>query len=365
VGRRRWVNVKATWYKRAKAMSGALLETAAGPAGGATLGRLASVPLTLLGLVLVTFLIGHALPIDPILAQVGDHAPPEVVARVRAELGLDQPLYAQFAIYLQRLARGELGTSTMTQRPVLSDIARFFPATLELATAALILALLAGIPLGVWAAARPGSALDRLVRVVSLVGQSIPVFVLGLLLLLLFYARLGWAPGTGQIGVLYAGSVPPRTGLLVIDAALARQWAACASALAHLALPALTLALFTLATITRMTRGFMRDTLASDFILAARAKGLSERRILWRHAFATIAVPLITVVALAYAGLLEGAVLTETVFSWPGLGLYFSVSLLNADMNAVLGATLVVGVTYVALNLVADLLYRLFDPRVG
>jgi peptide/nickel transport system permease protein len=344
-------------------MSGALLDTAS-RGTASVLGRLASIPLTLLGLVLVTFLIGRTLPIDPVLALVGDHAPPEVVAHARAQLGLDQPLYVQFGVFLQQLARGDLGTSAMTQRPVLADIARFFPATLELATVAMLLALISGVPLGVWAAARPGGVLDRAMRVVSLVGQSVPVFVVGLLFLLLFYARLGWAPGTGQVGVLYQGTVPARTGMLVIDAALAGQWAACGSALAHLALPALTLALFSLAGITRMTRGFMLDALASEFILTARAKGLTERRILWRHAFATIAVPLITVIALAYAALLEGAVLTETVFSWPGLGLYFSVSLLNADMNAVLGATLVVGATYVGLNLIADLLYRLFDPRV-
>ena len=327
-------------------------------------GRIASVPVTLFGLLLVTFLIGHALPTDPVLAIVGDHAPPEVVARTRAALGLDQPLWMQFAAWLRHLMHGDLGRSVMTQRPVLTDIARFFPPTLELATAALLLALAAGVPLGVLAAARAGRWPDRIVRVIALFGQSVPVFVLALLFLLLFYARLGWAPGTGQIGVVFDGTVPRRTGMLVLDSALAGDWAAWRDALAHLALPALVLGIYTLGIIARMTRGFMLDALASDYVTAAQARGIPRRRVLWRHAFPNVAVPLITVVALAYAGLLEGAVLTETVFSWPGLGLYFGVSLLSADMNAVLGATLVVGAVYVGLNLLADLAYRLFDPRV-
>ncbi len=332
--------------------------------GRAALGGIASIPVTLFGLILVTFLIGRAVPIDPVVAIVGDHASPSVIARARAELGLDQPLYVQFWIYLQHLAQGDLGRSVMSQRSVTEDIARFFPATLELATAAILVALLIGIPLGVTAAARQGSRFDQAVRVVCLAGQSIPVFVLGLLALLLFYVKLGWAPGTGQQDVLYEGMVPVRTGMLVLDAALDGQWDAFQDALAHLALPVLILAYFSLATITRMTRAFMLDALSAEYIVTARAKGLSQARVLWRHAFGNIAVPLVTVIALAYAGLLEGAVLTESVFSWPGLGLYLTVSLLNADMNAVLGATLVVGFVYVVLNLLADVAYRLLDPRV-
>ncbi len=232
-----------------------------------------------------------------------------------------------------------------------------------MATAAILLALVIGIPAGVIAAARQGSRFDHFVRVVSLAGQSIPVFVLGLIFLLVFYAKLGIAPGTGQIDVMYDGMVPRVTGMMVLDAAIAGEWEVFRDALAHLALPALVLAYFSLAYITRMTRAFMLDALAGEYIVTARAKGLSGARILWRHAFANIAVPLVTVIALAYAGLLEGAVLTETVFSWPGIGLYLTVSLLNADMNAVLGATLVIGLIYVILNLLADLSYRVLDPR--
>ena len=324
---------------------------------------LASVPVTLLGLILITFLIGRVVPIDPVIAIVGDHAPPDVVARVRSELGLDRPLPVQFGIYLARLLHGNLGRSVMTTHPVTEDIATYFPATFELATAAILLAIAVGVPAGVLAAARQGSRFDHAVRVVSLAGQSVPVFVLGLVFLLVFYVKLGVAPGTGQLDVMYDGMVPRFTGMVVVDAALAGEWDVFRDALAHLALPALVLAYFSLAYITRMTRAFMLDALAGEYVVTARAKGLSGARVLWRHAFANIAVPLVTVIALAYAGLLEGAVLTETVFSWPGIGLYLTVSLLNADMDAVLGATLVVGLIYVVLNLLADLSYRVLDPR--
>jgi peptide/nickel transport system permease protein len=328
------------------------------------LAALASIPVTLFGLVLVTFLIGRAMPIDPVIAIVGDHAPPDVIARVRTELGLDEPLYVQFGIFLRNMAHGDLGHSVMTSRPVLDDIARFFPATLELATAAIIIAVIIGLPLGVFAASRQGSRFDHTVRVISLTGQSVPVFVLGLVALLVFYVKLGVAPGTGQLDVAYEGEVPRVTGMLVIDAILAEDWDSVWDALAHLALPALVLAYFSMAYITRMTRAFMIEALSGEYIITARAKGLSSTRILWRHAFGNISVRLITVLALAYAGLLEGAVITETVFSWPGLGLYLTGSLLNADMNAVLGATLVVGAVYLLLNLMADMAYHLLDPRV-
>ena len=328
------------------------------------LSAIASVPVTLFGLLLVTFLIGRVMPIDPVIAIVGDHAPPDVIARVRTELGLDRPLYVQFGIYLDNLAHGDLGTSVMTTRPVVDDIARFFPATLELATAAIIIAILVGVPLGVFAAARQGSRFDHVVRVISLAGQSVPVFVLGLICLLVFYVKLGVAPGTGQNDVGFEGMVPRVTGMLVIDAALANDWDSFWDALAHLAQPALVLAYFSMGYITRMTRAFMIEALSGEYIITARAKGLSASRILWKHAFGNMAVRLVTVLALAYAGLLEGAVITETVFSWPGIGLYLTVSLLNADMNAVLGATLVIGMVYVVLNLLSDMAYRVLDPRV-
>ena len=324
----------------------------------------ASIPITLFGLVLITFLIGRVVPIDPVLAVVGDRAPQEVVERTRHEMGLDRPLPEQFVRYVGDLAQGNLGRSVMTSNRVTTDIARFFPATLELSSVALIIATLVGVPLGVYAAVRQGSWVDQIIRVVCLSGHSIPVFVLALLALLIFYATLGWAPGPGRQDVLYQDMVPQVTGVLLIDAVLAQDWDALRDAVAHLALPALVLAAFNMAYIARMTRAFMLDSLRGEYIVTARAKGLPATTIIWRHGFGNILVRLVTVLALTYAGLLEGAVLTETIFSWPGLGQYLTGSLLNADMNAVLGATLVVGLSYVLLNLFADLMYRVLDPRV-
>ena len=325
----------------------------------------ASVPITLFGLVLVTFLIGRVMPIDPIIAIVGDHAAPDVIAATRAELGLDEPLPMQFVIYVGKLLQGDLGRSVMTSHTVAHDIGRFFPATIELATVAIIFAMLIGVPLGVLAAVRQGSLTDRAIRVFCLAGHSVPIFLLAMLSLLIFYAKLGWAPGTGRIDVAFDGLVDPVTGFLTIDALIAGDWDAFRDAVAHLVQPASVLAYFSMAYIARMTRAFMLDALAGEYVITARAKGLSTARVIWRHAFGNIAVRLITVLTLTYASLLEGAVVTETVFSWPGLGQYLTVSLLNADMNAVLGATLVVGMIYLALNLMADMLYRLLDPRVA
>jgi peptide/nickel transport system permease protein len=319
--------------------------------------------LTYLGLLAVTFFIGRVIPVDPVLAIVGDRAPEHVVARVREEMGLNKPLYIQFGIYLHKVAQGDFGTSVLTANPVMQDIARTFPATLELATAGILIGVLVGVPLGVWSAVRRGSLVDHVVRVMGLVGYSVPIFWLGLMALLVFYARLGWVAGPGRIDVVYQYSIETVTGLLLLDAALGRQWEAFANALSHLALPAALLGYFSLAYISRMTRSFMLKELAQEYIVAARAKGLSETRIIWRHALRNALVPLVTVIALSYAGLLEGSVLTETVFSWPGLGLYLTNSLQNADMNAVLGSTIVVGSVFIGLNLLSDVLYQWLDPR--
>jgi peptide/nickel transport system permease protein len=326
-------------------------------------GLLLSVALTFLGLLLVTFLIGRVVPIDPVLAAVGDRAPADVYERVRVELGLDLPLWQQFVIYVGQVVRGDLGESVLTARPVLDDIARVFPATLELATAAIVIGILVGVPAGVVAAVRRGRWPDHLVRVLGLVGYSVPVYWLGLIGLLVFYARLGIAPGPGRIDIFYEGLVDPVTGIITIDALIAGETGIFWNALSHLALPATILGYFSLAYISRMTRSFMLEQLRQEYVTTARVKGLSERRVIWSHAFRNITVPLITVVALSYASLLEGSVLTETVFAWPGLGLYITQSLLSADMNAVLGGTLVVGAVFIGLNLLSDLLYRLLDPR--
>ena len=328
------------------------------------IGRFATVIFfTYLGLLAVTFFIGRVIPVDPVLAMVGDNAPPHVVARVREELGLNKPLATQFTIYLGKVLQGDFGTSVLTSHPVLEDIRRTFPATLELASLGIVLGAGLGVPLGVWAAVRRGQWVDQAVRIIGLVGYSVPIFWLGLMALLVFYARLGWVAGPGRIDVAYEFTLTPVTGLLLLDTAMAGEWEAFGNALSHLILPASLLGYFSMAYISRMTRSFMLHELAQEYIVTARAKGLSETRIIWRHALRNAMVPLVTVIALSYAGLLEGSVLTETVFSWPGLGLYITNSLQNADMNAVLGGTLVIGSIFIALNLLSDLLYRLLDPR--
>jgi peptide/nickel transport system permease protein len=332
--------------------------------GAAAAGRFAVViALTYLGLLAVTFFIGRVIPVDPALAIAGDRAPEHVLRRVREELGLNKPLPVQFATYVSKALQGDFGHSVLTTNPVFDDIKKTFPATLELATCGILLGAGLGIPLGVWAAVRRGGAADHAVRVMGLVGYSVPIFWLGLMALVLFYAKLGWVAGPGRIDVAFEYSFERSTGLMLLDAALAGEWEAFRNALSHLVLPAALLGYFSLAYISRMTRSFMLNELAAEYIVAARAKGLSEARIIWRHALRNAMVPLVTVVALSYAGLLEGSVLTETVFAWPGLGLYITNSLQNADMNAVLGGTIVVGTVFIALNLLSDLLYRVLDPR--
>jgi peptide/nickel transport system permease protein len=321
------------------------------------------VALTFLGLLLVTFLIGRVVPIDPVLAAVGDRAPAEVYERVKRELGLDLPLRQQFWLYLKKVLAGDFGRSVLTSNPVLVDIRRVFPATLELATVATLIGVTLGIPMGVIAAVRRGRWADQVIRVVSLLGYSVPVFWLGLMGLLLFYARLEWVAGPGRLDVAFDDIVPTVSGVILLDSVLAGEWEVFGNALRHVILPASILGYFSLAYLARMTRSFMLAELGQEYITTARIKGLSERRIVWRHALGNVLVPLITVVALAYANLLEGSVLTETVFAWPGLGQYITSSLLSADMNAVLGGTIVVGTVFIGLNLLSDLLYRLVDPR--
>lgn len=328
-------------------------------------GRLAlTVLATFLGLLIVTFMIGRIVPVDPVLAVVGDRAPQSVYDRVFLELGLDKPLWEQFWIWLKKVLAGDFGTSFLTKKPIIDDIARVFPATLELATVAIVIGTLAGIPMGVWAAVRQGRLVDQVVRVLGLVGYSAPIFWLGLLGLLVFYAKLGWVAGPGRIDIAYEYAFTPKTGLYLWDTATQGAWDAFGNALSHIILPATLLGYFSMAYISRMTRSFMLAELGQEYITTARVKGVPEWRIIWLQALRNAAVPLVTVIALSYAGLLEGSVLTETVFAWPGLGQYLTNSLQNADMNAVLGGTLVIGAIFVGLNLLSDLLYAMLDARV-
>ena len=323
----------------------------------------ASLVLTFLGLTIVTFCIGRIIPIDPVLAVVGDRAPPDVYSRVRTELGIDLPLYQQYWNYLVKLLSGDLGTSVLTARPVLEDLMRVFPATLELATIAIVIGVVFGVPMGVVAAMNQGRWPDHAIRLIGLVGYSIPVFWLGLVGLLVFYNALDWVGGPGRLDVYYEDIVKPVTGVLLIDSLIGGEVGVFWNSLSHIILPASILGFLSLAYIARMTRSFMLGQLKQDYILTAQVKGLSRARVVWGHALGNIMVPLITVIALSYGYLLEGAVLTETVFAWPGLGRYITSALFNADMNAVLGGTLVVGIVFIGLNLLSDLAYYLVDPR--
>lgn len=319
--------------------------------------------LTFIGLTAVTFAIGRVMPADPVLAIIGDRASDEVYQRVYLEMGLDRPIYEQYIRYLGELLSGDLGMSIMTARPVLTDIAIFFPATLELATIATLIGVFLGIPMGVLAAVNQGRWIDHVVRVFGLIGYSVPVFWLGMVGLLIFYGNLGWVGGPGRIEPYFDGIVDTVTGIILIDSAMAGEWDIFWDAVSHLILPSLILGTFALAYIARMTRSFMLDQLSQEYVLTARVKGASELAVIWKHAFRNVLVQLITIIGLTYASLLEGSVLTETVFSWPGIGQYITTSLFNADMNAVLGGTIVVGACFIGINMLSDMLYKLVDPR--
>jgi peptide/nickel transport system permease protein len=324
---------------------------------------LASVATTLIMLLLVTFVISRFLPADPVLAVVGDHASDSTIAAARIRLGLDKPIIVQFWIYLKSVLQGDLGASIRTGLPISQELMRVFPATLELATVGTIIGVILGIPLGVLAAVRKDTWIDHLVRFFGLIGYSVPIFWLGLMGLLVFYANLDWLPGPGRLDFGYEELVTPVTGLMTVDTLIAGDMDLFKNALGHLILPASLLGYFSLAYISRMTRSLMLGQLRQEYILTARVKGVPERRVIWKHAMGNILVPLLTVIALSYGNLLEGSVLTETVFAWRGLGLYITDSIFGQDMPAVLGGTVVVGVIYIFINALTDVAYRLLDPR--
>ena len=324
---------------------------------------LGSVAVTLFGLLLVTFVISRMLPADPVLAIVGDHATDEYVERVREQLGLNKPILVQFWIYLTNVLQGDLGQSIRTSQPIAQELMNVFPATLELATLGTIIGVVFGIPLGVLAAVRKDTLIDHIVRFFGLVGYSVPIFWLGLMGLLVFYAKLDWLPGPGRLDFGYEDMVTPVTGLMTVDTLISGDMDLFKNALGHLILPASLLGYYSLAYISRMTRSLMLGQLSQEYILTARVKGVSETRIIWKHAMGNVLVPLITVIALSYGNLLEGSVLTETVFTWRGLGLYITDSIFGQDMPAVMGGTIVVGAIFIVINMLTDVAYRLLDPR--
>ena len=322
-----------------------------------------SIATTLLGLLVVTFVISRMLPADPVLAVVGDHASESTIEAARIRLGLDKPILVQFWIYLTDVLRGDLGNSIRTNLPISQELARVFPATLELATLGTIIGVIIGIPLGVWAAVRKDTLIDHVVRFVGLIGYSVPIFWLGLMGLLILYFKLDWLPGPGRLDFGYEDLVTPVTGLMTVDTLIAGDMEMFRNALGHIIMPASLLGYFSLAYISRMTRSLMLGQLRQEYILTARVKGVSETRVIWRHAMRNILVPLLTVIALSYGNLLEGSVLTETVFAWRGLGLYITDSIFGQDMPAVLGGTIVVGAIFIIINMLTDVAYRVLDPR--
>jgi len=325
--------------------------------------RLLTLTITVAGIMVMTFFIALVVPLDPLASLAGPQAPPETVERLRALYGFDQPVHVQFGRYMGRLLQGDLGTSFQTGRPVLEDILSYFPATIELATTALIVAVLVGIPLGVLSAVYKNALIDHLSRVLSLVGVSMPVFWLGLVLLLVFYFKLGWLPEPGRLDVMLLE--PPRvTGMLLVDALLAGDLEVFFDALRHMILPATVLGLWGMAGIARIVRSSMLDVLSQEYIKTARIKGLTERLVLTRHALRNALVPAVTIIGLTYGGLLEGSVLTETIFSWPGLGRYLAKAFLTLDLNAVVGGTMLVALLFSLVNLLVDLVYAFLNPKI-
>ncbi|ORE92195.1 dipetide transport system permease [Stappia sp. 22II-S9-Z10] len=327
--------------------------------------RIAQAIPVVVGVVVISFLLTRALPGDPAVFFAGAAADAASIEQVRSELGLDQPLPVQFLYYVQDLASGDLGNSVSTGQPVATDLARRLPASLELTLAALLLSCSIAVPLGVLAATRPGSWVDHVCRVLVTTGVSMPTFFTGILLIYVFYYLLGWAPSPlGRLDFMYIE--PDRvTGFFLIDAALVGDWETWLAALKQLALPAITLALFTMAPIARMTRAAMLAALSSDFIRTARAAGLTRRKILYGYALRNALLPVVTTLGMVFSFTLGANVLVEKVFAWPGIGSYVVEALVASDYAAVQGFVLAMALLFVALNLAIDIAYAAIDPRIG
>jgi len=327
-------------------------------------GRIVQALPVLFGVVLVTFLLTRALPGDPAAYFAGPAADEKSIQQIREALGLDRPLPEQFWLYLNDLAVGDLGTSISTGQPVIEELARRLPASLELTLGALIISLLIAVPMGVLAATRSGKPIDHVCRLLATAGVSLPTFFTGLALLFIFYYLLGWAPApVGRLDFIYLPP-DPVTGFYIIDALIAGDGAKAYAALQQLMLPMITLALFTLAPITRMTRGAMLQALGSDFIRTAKAAGLSRDVLVGRYAFQNAMLPVVTTLGMVFSFTLGANVLVEKVFAWPGIGSFAVEALVVSDYAAVQGFVLSMAILFVVLNLGIDILYTLIDPRI-
>jgi peptide/nickel transport system permease protein len=322
------------------------------------------VPL-LIGMTLISFVISHTVPADPVAANLGQRSmeDPAIVAAFRAQWGLDRPLPEQYVTYVGNLVEGNLGVSIRTHMPVAGDLSRYLPASAELAVTATLVGTLLGIPFGVISAVRRNQWVDHVVRGVSLLGVSSPVFWLGLVGLYILYFRLGWLPGPGRLDVGYAEPTHV-TGMYTVDSLLSGNWPTLGSSLRHLILPGLVLASVYLGLVTRMTRSSMLEVLGADYVRTARGKGLRQRTVIYRHALSNALIPTVTVLGLAFGDVLAGTVLTETIFSWPGIGRYAYQSAVTLDFPAIMGVSLVIAAVFIVVNLATDLTYVFLDPRL-
>jgi peptide/nickel transport system permease protein len=318
--------------------------------------------LILIGLTVIVFFIAFSLPADPAMAFLGPGATPEALAAVRKQFGLDKPLPEQYLIYMNNLLHGNLGISIQTHNSVLEDITTRFPATVELAIAAILIAVTLGITIGVVSAVKRDTKLDHALRIFSISGVSLPSFFVALIFLYVFYFLLGWAPGGGRIdpGI----GLKTVTGLYILDSLITLNWPALVSCLQHIILPAFSLALLSLSQIARMTRSSMLEALGQDYMKTAKAKGLKGSQVLISHALRNALLPAVTIIGLTFGSLLSGSVLVEYVYRWPGLGFYVTNSILTTDFPAIIGATMLISAVYISVNTAVDLLYTIIDPRV-
>jgi peptide/nickel transport system permease protein len=319
---------------------------------------------TLFGVSLLTFALSRVVPGDPARLAAGAQATPEMYAQIRQEFGLDQPVPLQYWTYLTGLVHGDWGRSILSRRPVLDDLSTYWPATLELVLFAMIFAVVIGVPLGILAAVRADRPADQVSRIVALLGVSLPAFWLAILFQIFFGLKLGWLPVSGRLGAL-ADAPPTVTGLYTIDSLLAGDWSTLGASLTQLALPAITLSFPAMATIMRFTRATLLETLGQDYVRTARAKGAAERRVVTRHALRNALIPTITMIGLSFGWAMGGSVLVETVFDWPGIGLYATKSALSLDFMPIMGIALLYGLVFSVINIAVDVTYGALDPRVS
>jgi peptide/nickel transport system permease protein len=327
--------------------------------------RLLLVPIILAGMTLITFSVTRFVPTDPVVAFLGNRGADNLVAyqNYYQKYGLDKSIPEQYLLYVGNLLQGDLGQSTSSRRPVIDELAQFFPATIELAIIALLIAIIVGVPLGIFAAARRGRPEESVVKGFSLLGISSPGFVVALIAMQVFYLQLGVAAGPGRIG-LFVDRPPTITGMVTLDSLLTLNWDALGSSLHHIALPAMVLGLLNAAYFSRIVRSTMLDALDADFLRTARGKGLASRIVLFRHAFRYAVIPTISLVGLAFGDLFAGAITVETITGWPGVGKYMYNAAVKLDFPAVMGGTLLIGFAYIVINLIVDLLYARADPRI-